>query len=75
MCPKKQIRKSLEKTAKHTLLIKDLGTCQISGLKIQTFLHCSLREKKTPKQIKKTNQKPNLQQLLIQKNYVFITLP
>lgn len=70
MYPKKQIGKSLGKTARHMLLIKDLGTCQISGLEIQTFLHCSLR-KKTPKP---KNQKTNLQQLLTQKNYVFVTL-
>lgn len=53
------------------LLIKDLGTCQISGLEIQTFLHCSLRKIKNPKPKK---QKTNLQQLLTQKNYVFVTL-
>lgn len=54
------------------LLIKDLGTCQISGLEIQTFLHCSLR-KKNPKP-KPKKQKKTLQQLLTQKNYVFVTL-
>lgn len=45
------------------LLIKDLGTCQISGLEIQTFLHCLLwKTNKKPRSNQPHTQNPKQQQ-------------